>query len=131
MKSARVKPHTPSRILHAVKSLYYFLLVWCILMKLSLSENLAIHYSGEEIKKSDMGEACNTYGVEVCTGFLWGNLTERDHLKYHGVNSKLILKRIFKEWVRILGIERGSTRSHSVKNRLWKRLWTCRETHFG
>jgi len=26
------------------------------------------------------------------------------------------------------GIQRGSTRSHSMENWLWKRLWTCRET---
>jgi hypothetical protein len=102
-------------------------------MKLSLSENLATHYSG------DMGGACDTCGEEVCTGFLWENLRERDHLEYHDVNSRLILKRIFKECVRVLfkecvrvlGIERGNTRSHSVKNRLRKRLWTCRETHYG
>jgi hypothetical protein len=25
-----------------------------------------------------------------------------------------------------LKVERGSTRSHSVENSLWKRLWTCR-----
>jgi len=42
---------------------------------------------------------------------------------------------------RILKIERGSTRSHSVENWLWKRLhsvenwlwkrlWTCRETDY-
>jgi hypothetical protein len=28
---------------------------------------------------------------------------------------------------RILEIERGSTRSHGVRNSLWKRLWTCRK----
>jgi hypothetical protein len=97
MKSAKFEPHTPSLILYAIKSFYYFLVVWCILMKPSLSENLAIHYSGDVIKKSDMGGACSTYGVELRTGFLWENLRERDHLVYHGVNSRIILKRIFKE----------------------------------
>jgi hypothetical protein len=29
---------------------------------------------------------------------------------------------------RALGIKRGSARSHSVENSLWKRLWTCRKT---
>jgi len=28
-----------------------------------------------------------------------------------------------------LDIERGSTISHSTKNSLWKRLWTCRKTN--
>ena len=30
----------------------------------------------------------------------------------------------------MLGIERESTRSLSVENWLWKRLWTCRKTDF-
>jgi len=29
---------------------------------------------------------------------------------------------------RVLEIESGSTTSHSVKNSLWKRLWTCHKT---
>jgi hypothetical protein len=29
----------------------------------------------------------------------------------------------------ILAIERGSTRSHAVKNSFCKRLWTCRKTY--
>ena len=29
--------------------------------------------------------------------------------------------------VRILGTERGSTKSQSVENSLWKRMWTCRK----
>jgi hypothetical protein len=33
-----------------------------------------------------------------------------------------------KEKSEILEIERGSTRSHSMENSLWKRLWTCRKT---
>ena len=28
----------------------------------------------------------------------------------------------------IVGIERGSTRSHSVENSLWKMLWSCSNT---
>ena len=31
---------------------------------------------------------------------------------------------------RILEIEKGSTRSLSVENSLWKGLWTCRETDY-
>jgi len=30
----------------------------------------------------------------------------------------------------ILETERGSTRSHSVENSLWKKLWTCRKTEY-
>jgi len=32
---------------------------------------------------------------------------------------------------RILETQRRSTRSHSVENSLWKRLWICRETDYG
>ena len=28
-------------------------------------------------------------------------------------------------------IERGSTRSHYLKNSLWKRQWTCRKADYG
>ena len=30
----------------------------------------------------------------------------------------------------LLEIESGSTRSHSVKNSLWQRLWTCHKTDY-
>jgi len=33
--------------------------------------------------------------------------------------------------LRILETKRGSTRSHSVQNSLWKRLWTCRKADCG
>jgi len=47
-----------------------------------------------------MGGACNTYGgrVEVCTGFWWGNLTERDHLEDPGVDGRIIIRWIFRNW---------------------------------
>jgi hypothetical protein len=31
---------------------------------------------------------------------------------------------------RILEIERENTRSHSVENSPWKRLWTCRKVDY-
>ena len=34
----------------------------------------------------------------------------------------MTLRRMFEK---LLEIERESTRSHSVENSLWKRLWTC------
>jgi len=36
--------------------------------------------------------------VEMHTGFLWGNLRERDNLEYPGVERIIILKCIFKKW---------------------------------
>jgi hypothetical protein len=34
---------------------------------------------------------------EACTGFLWGNLRERDHWGDPGVDGRIILRRIFKQ----------------------------------
>jgi hypothetical protein len=35
---------------------------------------------------------------EAHKGFWWGNLMERDHLEDPGLNRKMILRWIFKEW---------------------------------
>ena len=35
---------------------------------------------------------------EVDTGFWWGNMRERDHLEDTGVDNRVILKCIFKNW---------------------------------
>ena len=35
---------------------------------------------------------------EVYTGFWWGNLRERDHLEYPGLDERIILKCIFRMW---------------------------------
>jgi hypothetical protein len=34
---------------------------------------------------------------EVCTGFRWGNLRERDHWGDPGVDERIILRKIFKK----------------------------------
>jgi hypothetical protein len=34
----------------------------------------------------------------VFVGFWWGNLRERDHLRYSGVNGKIMLRWIFRKW---------------------------------
>ena len=44
-----------------------------------------------------MGKACGTYGIH--TGVWWGNLRERDHLGDPGVDWRIILKWIWKNWV--------------------------------
>jgi len=45
-----------------------------------------------------MGRAGSMYGekAEVHTGFLWGNLRERDHLEDPGVDGRIILRHIFR-----------------------------------
>ena len=35
---------------------------------------------------------------EVYTAFLWGNLRERDHLEDPGVNERIIIRWIFRNW---------------------------------
>jgi hypothetical protein len=44
--------------------------------------------------------ACSAYGGGrgVYTGFWWRNLKERIHLIYQGVDSRIILKLIFRKW---------------------------------
>jgi len=46
-----------------------------------------------------MGGASSTYGGrgDVHTGFLWGNLRERDHLEYPDVGGRIILRWMFKK----------------------------------
>jgi hypothetical protein len=39
------------------------------------------YYWGDEIKDSEVGEACGTYGYDRHTEFRWVNLKQRDNLK--------------------------------------------------
>jgi len=45
-----------------------------------------------QIKKVEVGGACNAYGGEVHTGFWWGNVRETDHLGDLVVDGRIILK---------------------------------------
>jgi len=47
-----------------------------------------------------MGGACSAYGGrgEACTGYLWGNLKERDQFEAPGVDGRIILRWIFRKW---------------------------------
>jgi hypothetical protein len=45
-----------------------------------------------------MGGAVAFMGREVYTGLWWGNVRDGDHLKDLGLDEKIILKWIFKEW---------------------------------
>jgi hypothetical protein len=48
---------------------------------------LTEYHLGDQIKKNEMGRACNTYGKEVPTEFWWGNLREENHFKDLGVDG--------------------------------------------
>ena len=47
-----------------------------------------------------MDGACSTYGGEdrCIWGLWWGNLIERDYLEYTGIDGRIILSWIFREW---------------------------------
>jgi hypothetical protein len=55
--------------------------------------------AGDKIEKNEMGGACSTYGGkgEVCIGFWWGNLRERDRWGDPGVDGRIMLGWIFKK----------------------------------
>jgi len=46
-----------------------------------------------------MGGVCSTYEKgEEYTGFWWGSLRERDHLRDTGVDGRIIFRWIFRKW---------------------------------
>jgi hypothetical protein len=40
---------------------------------------------------------------EVCTGFWWGNLRERDHWGDPDIDGRIKLRGIFRKWEGVLG----------------------------
>jgi len=58
-----------------------------------------------------MGEACSTMGRgEGYTGFWWGKLRERNHLEDPGVDGRIILRWIFRNWdVEWHGLDRAGS----------------------
>jgi len=36
---------------------------------------------------------------EERSGFLWGNLRQREHLEDTGIDGRILLKRVLKKWV--------------------------------
>ena len=59
---------------------------------------LGYKYSGDQIKKNEMGGACGTYGRQkVHTKIWWGDLRERDRSEDVGVDGRVILKWTFKK----------------------------------
>jgi len=52
----------------------------------------------DKIKKNELGGHVDCMGKEMCTGFWWGNLKERDHLDNPGIDGRIILRWIFSMW---------------------------------
>jgi len=44
------------------------------------------------------GRVAHMGRAEVCTGFWWENLKERDHLEDLGIDGRIKLRWIFKKW---------------------------------
>ena len=55
---------------------------------------------GDNIEKTEIGRALNTYGWtgELHTGFWWGNLRERDHFGDPRIDGRIIIGWIFGKW---------------------------------
>jgi hypothetical protein len=57
---------------------------------------LTQYCSGNKIEKNEMGG--NVVRMEAYTGFLWENLSEREHWGDPGVDGRIILRWIFRKW---------------------------------
>ena len=70
---------------------------------------LTQYYWSDQIEKNEMGKAYSTYGWtgEVYTRFWWANMRERDHLEDPGVDGRVILRLIFRNWD--VGVWNGSS----------------------
>jgi len=44
-----------------------------------------------------VGHVAHVGRAEVYAGFWWGNRSERDHLKYPGIDGRIILRWIFRK----------------------------------
>ena len=59
-----------------------------------------MYYSGDQIKKNEMGVACEAYGGEerCIYGFGGGDLRVRGYLEDLGIDGRIILKWMLRKW---------------------------------
>jgi hypothetical protein len=58
-----------------------------------------------EIEKNGMGGACSAYGGEFFYRVRWETLRERDHWIGPGIDGRIILRRIFRKWDVVYGLD--------------------------
>jgi hypothetical protein len=57
----------------------------------------------------------------VCSGFWWGSLRERDHWGDPGVDGRIIFRRIFRKWEGVVGTGWSGLRIGTGGGHLWVR----------
>jgi hypothetical protein len=55
-------------------------------------------FMGDQIENKKGGGCSTCGGEERCIQSWWGNLRERDHLEDTGVDGRVILRWLFREW---------------------------------
>jgi len=62
---------------------------------------LTQYCSDDKIEKNETVVARSAFGGrgEACTGFWWGGLKDKDHLRDSGLHRRIKLRRIFRKWV--------------------------------
>ena len=59
---------------------------------------------------------------EVCTGFWWGNLRERDHWGDPDLDGRIILRCLFRKWEGVVGNRWSWLRIGTGGGRLWVKV---------